>query len=102
MIGIESFFTTGKSISPFTTWGLFAIGIFLGRSSGGARTTRFASISSVILTTLTVSPMLTPAFSRVKLSIRILRWFQSSTSARQTLATVRRFPSIATRSPGRS
>ena len=100
MIGTESFIDTGKSISPLTTCGLLATGIFFGRSSGGASTIRLASTSSVIFMMVTESPIATPAFCRVKLSIRTLRWFQSSTRARQTLATVRRFPSIATRSPG--
>ena len=76
------------------------MGTFRGRSSGGASTTRFASTSSCTRDILTVSPMLTPAFILVKLSIRILFWFQSSTRDRHTLATVRRFPSTTTISPG--
>ncbi len=98
--GTRSFFSTGKSMSAFTIWGVMLIGTFRGKSSGGASTTLFASISSWTREILTVSPMLTPALMRVKLSILILFWFQSSTRDRHTLATVRRFPSTTTISPG--
>ena len=90
MIGTESFFATGKSIRPAIILGLFAIGLF-GQILGGARTTPVAAISSMILVIVTGSPIATPAFWPVKLSIRILRWFPSSTSYRQTLAIVLRF-----------
>ncbi|OPX73321.1 MAG: hypothetical protein A4E39_01130 [Methanoregulaceae archaeon PtaB.Bin152] len=98
--GTISFFTTGKSMSELRTWGVILIETFRGRSSGGASTTRFASTSSCIRDILTVSPMLTPAFIRVKLSIRTLFWFQSSTRDLHTLATVLLLPSTATISPG--
>ncbi|OPZ41893.1 MAG: hypothetical protein BWY93_02128 [Euryarchaeota archaeon ADurb.BinA087] len=100
IMGTVSFFTTGKSINAFITFGLLLTGMLRGRSSGGARTTLRASISSRIATIFTLSPMLTPVLVLVKLSILTLFWFQSSTRERQTLATVRRFPSTATMSPG--